>query len=112
MVRAHSRPVQVLRRFRQRGDAVLRFVCNCAVPFTNNTADRAVRTFDGAEYFCVIRSRLDTLRKQGHNMLAVLQHAFGGTVNQPLCLFQILLAALGAVFALRLYPIVSSRVNP
>ncbi|GGE91565.1 IS66 family transposase [Massilia psychrophila] len=77
-----STTVNLLRRFRQHGDAVLRFVGNFAVPFSNNTAERTVRTFDGAEYFCVIRCRLDTLCKQGRNMLAVLQHAFGGTVNQ------------------------------
>lgn len=36
------------------------------------------RTLDGAEHFCVIRSWLDTVHKQGHNMLAVLQRAFAG----------------------------------
>lgn len=87
-----STTVNLLRRFRQYGDAILRFVGDFAVPFTNNTAERAVRmpkvkqkisgcfrTLHGAEHFCVIRSCLDTLRKQGHNMLAVLQHAFAGT---------------------------------
>lgn len=34
------------------------------------------RTLAGAEHFCVIRSCLDTLRKQGHGMLTVLQRAF------------------------------------
>ncbi|PIL40522.1 IS66 family transposase, partial [Massilia psychrophila] len=90
-----STTVNLLRRFRQYGDAVLRFIGNFTVPFTNNTAERAVRmpkvkqkvsgcfrTLDGAEYFCVIRSCLDTLRKQGHNMLAVLQQAFAGTPIQ------------------------------
>lgn len=81
----------LLRRFRLHADAVLRFIGDFDVPFTNNTAERAVRmpkvkqkisgcfrTLDGAEHFCVIRSCLDTLRKQGHNMLAVLQRAFAG----------------------------------
>jgi len=81
----------LLRRFRLHADAVLRFIGDFKVPFTNNTAERAVRmpkvkqkisgcfrTLDGAEHFCVIRSCLDTLRKQGHNMLAVLQRAFAG----------------------------------
>lgn len=62
-----------------------------AVPFTNNVGERAarmpkvkqkisgcLRTLAGAEHFCVIRSCLDTLRKQGHGMLTVLQHAFAG----------------------------------
>ena len=81
----------LLRRFRLHADAVLRFIGNFDVPLTNNVAERAVRmpkvkqkisgcfrTLDGAEHFCVIRSCLDTLRKQGHNMLAVLQRAFAG----------------------------------
>lgn len=81
----------LLRRFRLHADAVLRFIDDFDVPFTNNTAERAVRmpkvkqkisgcfrTLDGAEHFCVIRSCLDTLHKQGHNMLAVLQRAFAG----------------------------------
>lgn len=88
--------MNLLRRFRQYADAVLRFVGDCSMPFTNNTAERTVRmpkvkqkisgcfrTLDGAEHFCVIRSCLDTLRKQGHNMLAVLQQAFTGAPIQP-----------------------------
>lgn len=90
-----STTVNLLRRFRRHADSILRFVADFAVPFTNNTAERAVRmpkvkqkisgcfrTLDGAEHFCVIRSCLDTLRKQGHNMLAVLQQAFAGTPIQ------------------------------
>lgn len=81
----------LLRRFRLHADAVLRFISDPAVPFTNNVGERAVRmpkvkqkisgcfrTLAGAQYFCVIRSCLDTLRKQGHGMLIVLQRAFAG----------------------------------
>lgn len=81
----------LLRRLRLHADAVLLFISNPAVPFTNNVGERAVRmpkvkqkisgcfrTLAGAEHFCVIRSCLDTLRKQGHSMLAVLQRAFDG----------------------------------
>ncbi|MCE3604048.1 transposase [Massilia sp. P8910] len=81
----------LLRRSRLHADAVLRLIGDFDVPSTNNTAERAVRmpkvnlkisgrfrTLDGADHFCVIRSFLDTLRKQGHNMLAVLQRAFAG----------------------------------
>ncbi|WP_307726910.1 IS66 family transposase [Massilia psychrophila] len=38
-----STTVNLLRRFRQYGDAVLRLVGDFAVPFTNNTDERAVR---------------------------------------------------------------------
>jgi transposase len=81
----------LLRRFRQHADAVLLFISDLAVPFTNNLGERAVRmpkvkqkisgcfrTVTGAEHFCVIRSCLDTLRKQDHGMLDVLQRAFAG----------------------------------
>ena len=86
----------LLRRFRLHADAVLLFISNPAVPFTNNVGERAVRmpkvkqkisgcfrTLAGAEHFCVIRSCLDTLRKQGHGMLTVLQRAFAGNPIQP-----------------------------
>lgn len=86
----------LLRRFRLHADAVLLFLSNPAVPFTNNVGERAVRmpkvkqkisgcfrTLAGAEHFCVIRSCLDTLRKQGHSMLTVLQRAFAGNPIRP-----------------------------
>lgn len=82
---AQSVAFNLLRRFRQHADAVLRFISDPAVPFTNNVAERAVRmpkvkqkisgcfrTLVGAENFCIIRSCLDTLRKQGHGVLKVL----------------------------------------
>jgi len=69
----------LLCRFRPHPDAVLRFISNPAVPITNNASERAVRmpkvkqrisgcfrTLARAEHFCVVRSCLDTLRKQGH----------------------------------------------
>jgi transposase len=91
-----SVPCNLLRRFRKHADAILLFIRDHAVPFTNNVAERAVRmpkvkqkisgcfrTVEGADNFCVIRSCLDTLRKQGHGMLEVLQHAFAGNPIQP-----------------------------
>ena len=87
----------LLRRFRQYTDAVLLlFISDLAVPFTNNVGERAVRmpkakqkvsgcfrTVVGAENFCVIRSCLDTLRKQGHGMLEALRRAFQGNPIRP-----------------------------
>lgn len=86
----------LLLRLRRYADAVLLFVADPAVPFTNNLGERAIRmpkvkqkisgsfrTLLGAQNFCVIRSCLDTLRKQGHGMLAVLQRAFAGNPIQP-----------------------------
>ena len=75
---------------------MLRFISDPAVPFTNNVAERAVRmpkvkqkisgcfrTLVGAENFCVIRSCLDTLRKQGHGMLKMLRRAFNADPILP-----------------------------
>ena len=73
----------LLLRLRRYADAVLLFVADPAVPFTNNLGERAIRmpkvkqkisgsfrTLLGAQNFCVIRACLDTLRKQGHGMLS------------------------------------------
>jgi len=86
----------LLRRFRLHADAILRFIADPTVPFTNNIAERAVRmpkvkqkisgcfrTIAGADNFCTIRSCLDTLRKQGHSMLEVLRRAFSGDPIRP-----------------------------
>nr|WP_229505973.1 transposase [Massilia genomosp. 1] len=67
------------------------------LPFTNNVTERAVRmprikrkisgcfrAIGVTGNFCVIRSCLDRLRKQGHSMLKVLQRAFAGNLAQPL----------------------------
>nr|WP_308627200.1 transposase [Massilia genomosp. 1] len=86
----------LLRRFRLHADAILRFIADPTVPFSNNIAERAVRmpkvkqkvsgcfrTVAGADNFCTIRSCLDTLRKQGHSMLDVLRRAFAGDPIAP-----------------------------
>ena len=86
----------LLRRLRKHADAILPFIGDLAVPFTNKVAERALRTpkvkqkvsgcfriVEGADNFCVIRSCLDTLRKQGQGMLEVLQRAFAGDAMQP-----------------------------
>ncbi|WP_254926619.1 transposase [Janthinobacterium sp. PC23-8] len=86
----------LLQRLRRYADAVLLFVSDLAVPFTNNCGEHAIRmpkvkqeisgsfrTLLGAQNFCVIRSCLDTLRKQGHGMLALLQRASARNPIQP-----------------------------
>ena len=91
-----SVPFNLLRRLRQHANAVLLFLRDPHVPFTNNLGERAIRmpkvkqkisvcfrTIDGAQNFCVIRSPLDTLAKQGHGMLDVLRRAFVGNPIHP-----------------------------
>lgn len=86
-----STAYNLLQRLKDRQEQVLRFMHDLSVPFTNNLAERAVRmpkvkqkvsgcfrTKEGAENFCLIRSYLDTARKQGMGMLQALQAAFLG----------------------------------
>lgn len=81
----------LLRRLFEREQEVLRFMHDLSVPFTNNLAERAIRmpkvkqrisgcfrTLVGAQNFCVIRSYLDTARKQGFGMLHAMQAVFSG----------------------------------
>lgn len=88
--------INLLRRMREHADEVLRFVTDLRVPFTNNLGERAIRmpkvkqkisgcfrTLNGAENFCIIRSYLDTMHKQGHNTFELLRHAFMGNPLQP-----------------------------
>lgn len=86
----------LLDRMRRHADAVLLFIHDHTVPFTNNDGERPVRmakvkqrisgcfrTFEGAQHFCIIRSCLATLHKQGHKMIDVLRQAFAGTPIVP-----------------------------
>ena len=86
----------LINRMREHADAVLRFVTDLRVPFTNNLAERAIRmpkvkqkisgcfrTMQGAQTFCIIRSYLDTMHKQGHNMFEVLRQTFIGRPPSP-----------------------------
>ncbi|GCE21083.1 IS66 family transposase [Dictyobacter kobayashii] len=76
----------------KRADQVLGFLEDLSVPFTNNLAERDLRmvkvqqkisgTFrsdDGATAFCIIRSYLSTMRKQGRSMLAAIAAVFAGS---------------------------------
>jgi transposase len=76
-------------RMRDHADDVLRLLDDTAVPFTNNTAERALRpaklhdkisgsfrSDDGAEAFATIRSYLQTAALNGKNRLDVLHQLF------------------------------------
>jgi len=84
--RTKRRPgFNLLRRLHKFKDAVLRFLFDFAVPFTNNLAEQALRmmkvkmkisgafrTFEAAADFATLRSVVATARKRGWNILQTL----------------------------------------
>jgi transposase len=84
-----SAATNLLLRLKNHQEDVLRFITDPRVPFDNNAAERAIRmpklkqkisggfrTNLGADTFCIIRSYMATLRKQGKNLFdAIVQTA-------------------------------------
>ena len=86
----------LLERLNIHRDAVLLFMRDFRVPYTNNQAEQDVRmakvrqkisgTFrsvQGAEIFCRIRSYISTLKKQGLPVFEYIQKAFQGDAFIP-----------------------------
>lgn len=88
---ARSKARNLLERLRDFEEAVLRFMVNPLVPFSNNQAENDLRmikvqqkvsgcfrSMDGAKVFCRIRSYLTTCRKQGITATEALRLLFEG----------------------------------
>ena len=91
-----SKAANLIKRLRDYTDDVWRFATDHNVPFTNNLAEQAVRmpkvkqkisgcfrTKAGADTFCIIRSYLATMHKQGENLFHALTLTFQGNTPQP-----------------------------
>ncbi len=81
----------LLDRFHEKRDCVLRFMNDFSVPFTNNRGEQDIRmvklkqkisgcfrTFAGGELFCRVRGYISTARKQGWNIWDALTDAIKG----------------------------------
>jgi len=84
-----SKAGKLVERFATHRDMILRFVVDLAVPFTNNSAERALRPvklqqktsgtwriLQGLANFAAVRSYLDTAHKHGKDALDVLRQLF------------------------------------
>ncbi len=92
-----STATNLLGRLRDHADDVLRFLYDPRVPFDNNQAERDIRmpklkqkvsgcfrTPEGADAFCINRSYLATLRKQGRDLFQALILTFQNNPPSPL----------------------------
>jgi hypothetical protein len=75
----------------------LRFLRDIEVPFDNNQAERDIRmakvkmkvsggfrSKDGAEFYVILRSYIETARKQAHNAFEALVDLFRGKPFTPI----------------------------
>ncbi|RPJ77200.1 MAG: IS66 family transposase, partial [Alphaproteobacteria bacterium] len=81
----------LLERFIEYKEQILRFLTDLRVPFENNQAERDIRmmklqqkisgtfrTTQGAEAFCRIRAYISTVRKNGFNVIEAILAALKG----------------------------------
>ena len=81
----------LIERFRNHKEKILRFIRDFKVPFGNNIAEQAMRmtkvklkisgcfrSKEGVESFALTRSYIDTHRKQGNNIMEVIGLAING----------------------------------
>ena len=87
----------LLDRFIENKEEILRFLIDLRVPFENNQAERDIRmmklqqkisgtfrTIQGAEAFCRIRAYISTIRKNGLNVIdAILAALKGAPLTVP-----------------------------
>ena len=88
---AQTKTRNLLERMRDYADAILRFMADAEVPFTNNQAERDIRmvkvqqkisgsyrSWNGAKFFCRIRGYLSTCKKHNISSADALKILFNG----------------------------------
>jgi len=91
-----SKTQNLLERFKNHGEDIIRFIRDFRVPFGNNLAEQAVRMMkvkqkisgcfrskEGAQSFATIRSYIDTMRKNGFCIIDAIGHAIVGNPIMP-----------------------------
>ena len=92
-----SKEHNLLKRFKERIDEVLRFILNPDVPFGNNRAEQDVRmtkiqqkvsgsfrSMKGAKNFCIIRSYISSIRKNGLSVFKALKTVWSDEILNPI----------------------------
>lgn len=92
-----SKTQNLLERFKNHREDIIRFIRDFSIPFGNNVAEQAVRMMkvkqkisgcfrskEGATSFATIRSYIDTMRKNGFSIMDAIGQAIAGNPILPI----------------------------